>query len=820
MRNPFLLLSVALLLLGQPAGAFIWPNTVEHIEKQLRSSDAQVRREAAARLAGLPPSVVRRLVPKALSDADVEVRLAAVEAALRVPITGANELVVPWLNAPDRRLRLAAAELLRVAPSPRAIPVLGRVLGDPDPEVRVAAAAALGASGHPDASMPLLGHLDDTMPQVQRAVISALARLRDPSAVVPLIGKVQDSRALVRLGVVTALGRLGDVRAASALVLALRDSQDDVKVAALESLGRLQAAEATPSILSLLEEGPKEDVRAAALDALARTGSPEGLDALVDALASDDPTSNESSVREALTQVGAAAIPRLLQCLVGQPDADLADGCALALGEIGAEPAGPAISEAVRRGIVRPHAALRALGVLGDPARLPTVLEYLSDPEPRVRRASIDAAVELLEPHRPDGRAVDPIARALDAAGAGEAERVALVTLLGRTASPRAAKALVPLAEDADNVRLRAAALDALGMLGPSGHDLVMLEALEAEQAGVRLSAAVALRRSASGAAALALLDRLEREAEQDRVATAIALGGALSRARDPRLIERTVALMKRSRDAERDALIEAIGMSSQPLAARRLVAYARGTVAVADRAKVAESLAGHPDAAEELWRLSGDVDGAVRANAIWSLGEVANKAEAGRLAALLADRDVAAAGNAAAALARLASRTSASVAQPLCRTLSDPRSYVRANALFGLAVAGLRCPEAHARTLLVRDPSAIVRRAAARLLQTVPSGDPEADARVLGRCAEEEPDGSVALSCLNAPERVAKETEPVLVYVVPMGEPAPVPRAPFAFVRADGLMRLGITDRRGTLFERYAPRGSVSLEVPAPLAR
>jgi HEAT repeat protein len=347
-----------------------------------------------------------------------------------------------------------------------------------------------------------------------------------------------------------------------------------------------------------------------------------------------------------------------------------------------------------------------------------------------------------------------------------------------------------------------------------------MLEALEAEQAGVRLSAAVALRRSASGAAARTLLDRLEREAEQDRVATAIALAGALSRSRDPGLVRRAVALMKRSQDAERDALIEAIGMSSQRLASRRLVEHARGAVAVADRAKVAESLAGHPDAIEELWRLAGDVDGAVRANAIWSLGEVAGRADAGRLAALLGDRDVAAAGNAAGALARVASRTSASVAEPLCRALSDSRSYVRANALLGLAVARLRCPRAPARELLARDPAAIVRRAAARLLQTVPSTDPDADAVLLGRCAEEEPDGSVALSCLNAPEPAVEETEPVLVYVVPMGEPAPVPRAPFAFVRADGLMRLGITDRRGTLFERFAPRGVLSLEVPAPLAR
>ena len=59
-----------------------------------------------------------------------------------------------------------------------------------------------------------------------------------------------------------------------------------------------------------------------------------------------------------------------------------------------------------------------------------------------------------------------------------------------------------------------------------------------------------------------------------------------------------------------------------------------------------------------------------------------------------------------------------------------------------------------------------------------------------------------------------------MLVYVVPIGESAPVPRAPFALVRADGVMRLGLADRRGQLFEHDAPAGEVSLAVPAPLVR
>ncbi len=47
-----------------------------------------------------------------------------------------------------------------------------------------------------------------------------------------------------------------------------------------------------------------------------------------------------------------------------------------------------------------------------------------------------------------------------------------------------------------------------------------------------------------------------------------------------------------------------------------------------------------------------------------------------------------------------------------------------------------------------------------------------------------------------------------------------PAPRAPFALVRPDGSMRLGVADRRGELFEFAVPPGTVRLAVPAPLAR
>lgn len=798
----------------------MWPNTAERVEHELDSrQDVGARRRAAARLTELPRVVARRLTKKALGDPDTEVRLSAVEAALQLGVRDAGPVVVGWLNDPERRLRLAAAELLRAAPTPRATGALGRVLGDPDPGVRAAAAAALGASRDKDAVMPLLGHLDDSTPEVRKALVEALARLGDKRAVVPLIGKIQDSRPEVRRAVATALGELGDPRAASALVLSLRDNEESVRIASLTALGDLKDKGATLAIVSLLQEDTRAPVRAAALDALAHVGSQEGLDALMHALASDDPYDDDSPVRAALVVAGERAAPRLVQCLAGQPAPALADGCALALGALRAKKAGPAISAALRRGVVRPRAALGALSALGDPSTLPTVLEHLRDADPFVRRAAIDAASSLLDPHHPDGRAVEPIARALATARSGVAERAALALLLGRTGSPRAAASLAPLVTDSDDARLRAAAIEALGMLGPAGQDDALISALDADESGVRMAAAVALSRSASGAAAHTLLDRLERAAEQDRAAIEIALGGALARATNSTDIARTEHLLGVSRGGERDALIEALGRVPGKRGSTLLVALVANGAGVADRAKVAEALAVHPEALPVLDRLARDADGSVRANAVWSLGAVAGRAELPLLGAALGDPDVAVAGNAAAALGRLGKRGLASTAD-LCRAVDDTRSYVRANALAGLRVAGKRCGNGdRARQLLSSDHSEVVRRAAADLVANVAGADAATDRSALAHCAADDPSGAVATACSAPGTTLPRETEPVAVFVVPLGEASPVSRAPFALVLADGLMRLGVADRRGEVYEAAAPRGAVSLAVPAPLA-
>ena len=94
-------------------------------------------------------------------------------------------------------------------------------------------------------------------------------------------------------------------------------------------------------------------------------------------------------------------------------NANVAAGAARVLGAMQENAAAPVIVAALRKGSVGPYAALRALSDLGDPSAVPTVLEFLSDANPMVRRQAVLSVAPLLDPLRHDGRAVEPLVSAL-----------------------------------------------------------------------------------------------------------------------------------------------------------------------------------------------------------------------------------------------------------------------------------------------------------------------------------------------------------------------------------------------------------------------
>lgn len=828
--NQRALAAVALLAASAPASsaALVWPDVSARTERDLAAPKATTRVAAARELASLGPARGIPLALAALGDDDDDVRLAAADAAIRLGAREATAAVIGWLNAPDARLRREACEVARALPDARAVAPLARTLGDPNADVRSAAAEALGNQAVESAVPPLLGRLDDSAPAVRVAIARALARLGDRRAIVPLVGKAQDSAPEMRQAVARALGELGDPRASAALVPALRDQSADVRREALTALGRLGAADAVDAIAPFASDRTPS-LQRAAIAALGRIATPDALRALMATFDTADEGAtafDETPTREALVDAGARAVPLLHAVLAGSPSPAAAAGSAWVLGATAARGEAPAIADALRRGVLAPAAALHALAGAGTSAEVPLVLEYLTDPSPLVRNQALDAATALLDPRDPDGRAVEPLAAALRDAVPGARERARMAALLGRTGAPRAAPVLVALAKASDP-GLKLAAVDALGTLGPSGADAALLDALGAKDAEMRLHAATALAEAGGPEARDAIVRRLTHEDEADRPALLTALGGIVARAPSEPVVTALDTALQLAAGPERDAILDALGRMNLPSAGRALARAAAPEASdPLDRSTIATVLAAHTGEAfapAMLRRLASDRDGAVVAQAAWSLGTVGDASDTARLEAIARGANADAATNAAGALGRIAarSRDPRGGAQSLCPLLADARAPVRANALAGLALAAARCtgasgtsaaaPGAPERALLRDDPRAEVRLAAATAVAT--HAAPE-DVAALERCAATDASADVAARCRTPapPPPAPSRAEPVVVYVVPVAAHAPRPGAMYALVMADGLIHAGTADRRGAVLDPVAPAGLVRL--------
>jgi HEAT repeat protein len=816
-------------LTSSSAHALVWPDVPERIERGLLSPDPASRRNAARELSTLGTSRATPLVLKAMSDADVEVRLAGAQSAVRLHVAPATDVALQWLGEREARLRIAACEVSNAMPAPRAVPALARALGDSDPLVRAACADALGAQGSPDAVAPLSGKLDDPTPAVRSQVARALAKLGDPRAVVPLVGKVQDSVPDVRQVVVRALGDLGDTRATQALLLALRDTVAEVKVEALAALGRLRAPEAASAIAPLaLERNPA--VRQAALVALGRIATPDAVRALMKALGTQEDgagTLERTSVRDALVSAGAPAVTELTALLERPVPPSVATSAAWVLGELRATKSAPAIVAALRKGTLPPGAALRALAGAGTADQVPVVLEFVADPSPVVREEALRAATALLDPSRPDGRAVEPLAATLRAPRTSPGERAAVATLLGRTGAPRAAAELAGLVASKD-AALRLAAIDALGALGSASTesktvdgiaDDALVPLLADTDPAVRLHTAVALAASGGVKARTALLAKLDGGDEVDRYAVLAALGGIFERHADEGASTRLFKELAVAAGPERDAVIEAAGRARLPSVVRALTDLAaKGDVD--DRRTVAAVIAAHrgsPAALALAKSLANDSDGSVRAQAAFTLGSLGDATVLPALVTLSKSGDGDVAADAAGGIARIAASTGragqVAIAGAACSMLADGRGAVRANALVALSFAQARCGDGRAeRRLLADDPTDLVRAAAARAIAAAPA--PE-DRAALDRCVSADRSAEVARFCRPRPvDAVSAPRRPraVTVFVVGESGAAAKPRAPFLLEYEGGILRAGVADRRGATFEASAPAGEVVL--------
>jgi HEAT repeat protein len=204
-------------------------------QRQTRETEADVARWAAQLKSG--DAEERRDAVIMLSQLDGDSATSALVSALADSLPGVRALALGGLGA---------------RPEPGILPpVVARLTSDKDPFVRKAAAYALAGFSGPERTAALIGALKDKDQEVRGASALALGDHADSTAVAPLAAALSDKNAFVRAQAARALGVNGPAAASAVPELVRRlgsDGDGEVKRHAATALGTIGDRSALPAL--------------------------------------------------------------------------------------------------------------------------------------------------------------------------------------------------------------------------------------------------------------------------------------------------------------------------------------------------------------------------------------------------------------------------------------------------------------------------------------------------------------------------------------------------------------------------------------------
>jgi len=822
---------------ARPAAAnFDWAGHVELDAEGLSSDDAATRRGAVSELRKYDITLTQAYLVRALGDPDDKVKMEAARALAHPGLTAAVPVMIEWLTDPNPAFKQVAADVLGEIGGPEATSALTRSLGDSDSVVRTHAVRALGLigrSGNPAVVVALLPRLEDDKADVRIATIAQLEQLGDRRAVISLVARFSDTASEARRSAVVAVGKLGDPSAVPALTRLINDPNDEVRTAAVGALGLLGAVDAIDALIEQLTVGNESYRQKVAyalgqIAAVPRSGK-AGEEALRTLVANLEVRATQNAAKEALHIAGKAAVPALIAHLQGRSHGDPVSAVTL-LADAGDPRATPTLAAELERGRVAVPLVLKALGATGDPAALVPVLGVLASKDAAIRLAAMEALRPLLGS---DARAGDVL---LEHLADDDLEiRVLAAEYLGTLGVGSAAAKLTALSSTGNPMRLRHAAIDALGEIGRAGHlppasdaTRTLIDILREGPAELHTSAATALCYIAN----LAVLPQLVALARADRGPTRFEIVraiGATLRGHDD------AGARKLLRDLADDgsvkvslAAIAGLAAASSPVDAAGLRTMV--DQAAADRRRAAAWALGEmhdPGSLDVLAAALSSKDDRLVGDAAWATGEILAGGRApetagqGSRAVAIADRWLhliqhggwAASINSAAAFARLlwalppAARAEL-LTKPrrdalLARTFHKSR-LVRINLAHALAAIGDDDAVKSLAQELKDDPSPHVRIAAARALHRI--GGPKAGA-ALKLAGDADLDPLVRAAAKAAPGPIPARGEWRTFYIVdPSADDARIRQEPYFVHSPDEIVWATYTDARGELTTEHIP--------------
>ena len=635
--------------------------TTESEASQLRAGDVTGRLRAAERLARLGDTKAVEPLIEALTGAkEIQIRVKAADALGALRDRRAVDSLVSTSRDPEPEVRAAAVNALGLIADHTAAEALFVAARDGETIVREAAVRSLSALGisvekvSPD--------LSSSNWQVRAAAVTTLARLGDRSALPLILASLKDPDSRVRSEAARTLGALGDSKATDALSSALSDQSADVRVEATFALGRIKDSRALGPLTSLLSDRDPR-VSLVAVESLARLHDPRATRVLIESLSNADwrvrsratqvlarvagegqldqavgplaasLADKDPVVRyyaaEALTGIGARAIPALIEALRSHRDSDR-DRASRVLWRIGA-PAVDSLIAVLQDKSATPEmraASARTLGMIGDKRSIKGLALLLKDERYFVRQQAALALGQMGEP------ALDLLLEM--AASSAPATREAAIEALGSTSSTRAVNRVIDALSDS-NPTVRAAAVKALGESSSERAVPHLMALLRDDSSALRAQAASSLARVGQ-IAIPSLISALKDSKPSVRQLAASALGDIGSKDAVAPLIE----LVTTDQSGARPEAIEALGKIGDPAAIGPILSILRtASASVAVRKRAIGALARFRDA-RAIYALTEallDQNEEVRQSAAAGLGEVADERSIEKLERL-ADKD------------------------------------------------------------------------------------------------------------------------------------------------------------------------------------
>src|SRR6187551_565368 len=241
-------------------------------------------------------------------------------------------------------------------------------LRDNNKMIRSAALAALSRMDGPVDVAAICPMLRDGEIDVQNRAIDVLIRANDPETVKYLIPVLKDENEYARRAAVEVLNEIGDAKSVKYLLEAIKDDDWWVRSRAGDALGKIGGPKVVDAVLELARD-KDDDIRRAAIEILNQTKDERAVNHLIDATRDKDWWVCERSV-DALAEIGSKrALPRLLEMLATTPVRSL-----------------PVV--------------VRAIGMLGEPKNVETLLPFLTRPEKELRIEAIQALARISDERR------------------------------------------------------------------------------------------------------------------------------------------------------------------------------------------------------------------------------------------------------------------------------------------------------------------------------------------------------------------------------------------------------------------------------------